>query len=386
MIFWLMALGMAGMSAALVLRALGRSLAGDGVNPDLAVYKAQLAEVDRDLARGMIGAGEAEGLRLEIKRRILDLDRAGGLGGRADGPQSRGVVLALLGVALVSAVALYLRLGAPGYPDLPHSEQLAQSQELRAARPSQEKAEAIATAGRPAPAAADAEFATLMDQLRAAVAARPDDVQGLRLLAENERKLGRLPEAARAQEQLLAALGKRATAQDWASLADSLVNAAGGVVTADGEAAILSALKADPANPTARFYAGLHEAQIGRPDLAFAFWSQLLESGPADAPWVPFITARLPEIAAAAGVDYEPPPAMADQAAMIAGMVEGLESRLMEGGGSAEEWAQLVRALGVLGAADRLNAAWARAQEALADDAGGLALVRAEAEAAGIAP
>ena len=40
---------------------------------DLAVYRDQLAEVERDLARGVIGAAEAEGARLEIQRRMLKL-------------------------------------------------------------------------------------------------------------------------------------------------------------------------------------------------------------------------------------------------------------------------------------------------------------------------
>ena len=38
---------------------------------DMRVYRDQLAEVDRDAARGLLGAEEAEAARVEVKRRML---------------------------------------------------------------------------------------------------------------------------------------------------------------------------------------------------------------------------------------------------------------------------------------------------------------------------
>src|SRR4051795_12781306 len=43
---------------------------------NLAVYRDQLAEIDRDLARGLLTAEQAETARAEIGRRILALDTA----------------------------------------------------------------------------------------------------------------------------------------------------------------------------------------------------------------------------------------------------------------------------------------------------------------------
>ncbi|HYU12500.1 MAG TPA: c-type cytochrome biogenesis protein CcmI, partial [Stellaceae bacterium] len=40
---------------------------------NLAVYRDQLAEIDRDLARGLLNAEQAEAARAEIGRRILAL-------------------------------------------------------------------------------------------------------------------------------------------------------------------------------------------------------------------------------------------------------------------------------------------------------------------------
>ncbi|WP_284163479.1 c-type cytochrome biogenesis protein CcmI [Frigidibacter sp. SD6-1] len=391
MVFWLIAAALAALIPAALWRAAQRVRPEEapGTASDLALYKSQLGEVDRDLARGTIGAGEADALRLEIKRRILALDRQGvavadnKAGGLA-------LPLALTALAIAGAAGLYLRLGVPTYPDLPHAARIAKAEALKAARPTQEAAEAEAAKARPPAPAPDPQYASLMDQLRAAVAQRPGDVQGLRLLAENERKLGNLPAAARAEEQLVAALGAKATSADFAALADALVLSAGGTVTAEAEAAVVASLGADPANGTARFYAGLVEAQTGRPDRAFPLWRDLLADSPAEAPWVPFIEANIEGLAAAAGVDYQPvrktaPAFDPGQAEMIAGMVDGLEARLKAEGGSAEEWAQLMRALGVLKETDRGRAAWALAQAALAGDPEGLAMVRAEAEAAGVA-
>lgn len=401
--FWIVAMAMALAAGALILWTLlrARQPATGAMDTDLAVYRAQLAEVGRDLERGIIGTGEADALRLEIKRRILDADRAarGVVGTAAAGLPV--LPAAATAVLIGGAFLLYDRLGAPGYADLPHAGRVARAEAAKAARPTQPEAEAEAARNRPAPPAPAEDFAGLMDQLRAALADRPDDVTGLRLLAQNERRLGNLSAAARAQERLVAVLGDKATADDRAALADVLISAAGGLVTAEAEAAITATLRADPANGTARFYAGLLEAQTGRPDLAFLFWRDLRKDSPANAPWVPYIDSQMEMLAAAAGADYTPPaaqgPDAADMAAaaamsederagMIEGMVAGLEERLFTEGGSGGEWAQLLTALGVLGDKDRAHAAWTRAEAALKDQPDALAEVRAAADKAGVTP
>ena len=401
MLFWLVAGALTAGAAAWLVRAARADVPDASGNPDLAVYRAQLAELQRDCARGVVSEADAAPIRAEVARRILESDRRQAAPGQI-ALRDGGATLPLLatGLALIAAIGLYLWLGAPGYPDLPHSERLAHAEQMKARRPSQADAEAAATKQRPAAPPPAADLAALMDKLRAAVAARPTDVQGLTLLARNERALGNLSAAARAQTQLIAVLGPKTTADDMAELADILVNAAGGTVTAEAEAALTRTLALDPENGTARFYAGLLEAQTGRPDIAFRLWNGLLTDGPAEAPWVPYIQAQMPMLAAAAGTDYAPPvkgPAAADvaaatgmnatdRAAMIQTMVTGLEQRLTTQGGSPQEWAQLMTALGVLGDQDRARAALARAATALAGDPDGLAQVQAAATAAGIAP
>jgi len=113
--------------------------------------------------------------------------------------------------------------------------------------------------------------------------------------------------------------------------------------------------------------------------------------------------ARIGEVAQAAGVDYALPAdvavpgpsaeeveAAADmtpeaQGAMVQGMVEGLAERLATTGGSAGEWAQLVTALATLGEIDRARAILAEAEAVFAGKADDMGVIRAAAEAAGIA-
>ena len=400
--FWVITLG----GAVLVAVALAAALLRGGrpafdAHPDLRLYRAQLADIDRDLARGVLSPAEADQVRMEVSRRLLDADRVA----QADtsptgqGPGRLAAVLVAAGVVLASA-GLYTSLGAPGYGDLPRALRLAEAERIRQSRPDQATLEAaVAKAAPPDPAAVDQATADLLDRLRAVVADRPDDLRGQGFLARGEATVGNFAAARQAQERVLALKGADATAEDYAELADLMVLAAGGAVSPEAETALRSALSLDPANGTARYYTGLLAAQTGRPDIAFQMWRRLLEDGPADAPWTPPIRANIAQLAQMAGVDYTPPDAgpgpsaadvaaaaempTEDQTAMIRGMVTRLADRLANEGGPPADWARLVRAYGVLGETDAARSIWAEAQQVFPDPAD-LAPVRAAAEAAGV--
>jgi len=400
MLFWIFAAALAAVVIATLWRAASAApIALGTAEHDMSVYRDQLAEVERDLARGVIAPEEAGRLRVEISRRILALDRqrAAGEGG-ARGPRLAVPLLAALAAA--GAVALYARLGTPEMPDMPMSGRLAAAEDLRAARPTQAAAEAAVP---PETVAPDPEFAALMDKLRASTEDHPDLAEGFRLLATYEARLGNFAAAARAKAHYISLLPPaQVSADDQAELTDLLIRAAGGIVTADAEAAIAATLQRDPVNGTARFYQGLMEFQTGRPDRAFGIWRVLLERGPQDAPWIPYLRDNIATVAALAGVDYAPPAALPgpsaadmaaaadmsgeDRSAMIRGMVEGLETRLADGGGSPAEWARLIGALGVLGEGDRALAARDAARAAYAGDAAALAEIDDAGARAGLAP
>ncbi len=376
----------------------GRGRGGSAAEYDLQVYRDQMKEVDRDLARGVLADEEAQRLKLEVSRRILEADKAvqagkAGFGGTPKAAAWAGAALAA--VMLVGGTfAVYTQLGAPGYPDLPLERRIAIAEQARAERPGQGVAEAEAALRNPPPGedAFDAEYLDLVRRLREVVAERPDDLRGVQLLARQEAGMGRFADAWKAQSRYVQLKGEAATAADFADLADMMVLAAGGYVSPEAEAVLNEALQRDSTNGVARYYTGLMYAQTGRPDVAFRIWSQQLAQSAPDAPWQDPIRAQIERVAMEAGVDYTPPPrdggmnapflngpnqaqidaagemSAADRMAMIEGMVGGLAERLSSEGGTAEEWARLIRAYGVLGRTEDAARAWAAAQDAFPDD------------------
>lgn len=385
MLFWLAPLLIATAVALLLLRAL-RAVPDNGLSTaasDIAVYRDQLKEVERDLARGVLTSAEAEAVRTEVSRRLLDADRRGAAG--VSGSEGRFLPAAILVVAalLAGSFLVYARIGAPGVSDLPMATRLADLDAAARARPGQAEAEVGARALLPQAPEPDTAFAELMERLRATLAIRPDDIRGLRLLAENEARLGNFAAAREAQERLVAAHGDDVPLTERTMLLDMMVFAAGGYVSPEAEAVLAGILRDAPEDETARYYAGLLFAQTGRPDRAFPIWRRLVEISRQDAPWMPVIRAEIEAVAAGAGIDYalpvQPGPSAADVAAaaamttaerdqMIRGMVDGLAGRLATDGGPPEDWARLIGALGVLGDTDRARAIADEAMQVFADN------------------
>lgn len=407
--FWFLTAAMTIMVAAAILRPfLGRAqaVAEPAAAYDLGVYRDQLREVDRDVRRGVLSPDEAERLRTEIGRKILDADRAMA---RQAAPAVRGArtwVAAALLVALVAGSgAIYWRFGSPDMPDLPLAGRIAAADERLAALPAQAEVAAQAPQ-RPAPQP-DPDYLRLIEQLRQAVASRPDDPQGLALLAEHEARLGNTAAALQAQERLIALRGDQNTAADHVRLAALMIDAGGGMVSAEARAHIDMALRLDPADGQARYLAGLMYAQNDRPDLAFRIWRDLLENGPAAAPWVPTIRQFMPELSWLAGEpNYQPPPLSApalpgpdagalaaasgmtaeEQQQMIAGMVGNLETRLTTDGGTPEEWARLVTSLVRIGNEPHAREMLARARDIYSGTPQALDILDGAAATVGLAP
>jgi len=399
--FYLSAGAMLVMVAAVLLQALRRAATADtpAGAEDLAVYRDQLAEVDRDLARGVLPVEEADRLRTEVQRRILEAGRALPVNPNL-APSHPAMAAGIVIFALLGSGLLYLTLGQPGYPDVPIAARLANAEADYKNRPSQDAIEAAQPAFAP-PADADKIALDIIEKLRQAVAKRPDDLQGQIYLAQQEGGLGNFAAARKAQQAVIRLKGAQATADDYANLGVMMIYAAQGIVSPEAEAALTETLKRDPTQPAARFYMGLMAAQVGRPDKTFPLWKALLDEGPDTAPWIPVISDRLQEIADAAGIPYQAPQAKGptagdmanaaqmspqDRQKMIEGMVGGLESRLMAEGGAIEDWTKLINALGVLNATDRAKAAYAKAQADFAGKPGELSALKAAATAAGVAP
>ena len=399
--FFISASAMTLMVAVVLIQSVRRAgtAAPAGGAEDLIIYRDQLAEVDRDLARGVLPVEEAGRLRTEVQRRMLEVGRTQPVT-PTQTPVHPALVAFVVLLALAGSAALYMSLGAPGYPDLPISDRMANAEAAYQDRPSQDTLEAAQPAFTP-PADADKITLDILDQLRKSVAERPDDLQGHIFLSQQEASLGNFAAARKAQHAVIRLKGAQASADDYAQLGVMMIYAAQGIVSPEAEAALTETLKRDPTQPAARFYMGLMAAQVGRPDKTFPLWKALLDEGPDTAPWIPVITERLQNIADAAGIPYQAPEAKGptagdmanaaqmspeDRQKMIEGMVGGLESRLMAEGGLIEDWTKLINALGVLKATDRAKAAYTKAQADFAGKPGELSALKAAATAAGVAP
>lgn len=373
--FWALAGSLSVVVVALLVAAMRRVpvQAADGAASDLAVYRDQLAEIERDLARSTIGPDEAARLRAEIGKRVIEADRER-KAAPAVGPSATAYRLALVlvgGLVVPGALLAYWGLGAPGYPDMALAPRLAALDAGMAVRPAQEAE--LATLGR-------ARDADLDQQLQVELAAVTDP-SALRDRFRGAFEAGRMQEAVRLQERLLAVIGDAAGSNDHANLALALVAEASGYVSPEAEAALRASLKADMSNELSRYLVGEMFLQGGRFDQAFRFWRPIAEDGTPGSPWVTSIRERIGEVADLAGIPYDLPKEAApagptagdvaaagemspqDRQAMIEGMVKQLSDRLATQGGAVEDWNRLIRSLAVL---ERLPEAQAVYDEAKA--------------------
>ncbi|MCS6622991.1 c-type cytochrome biogenesis protein CcmI [Roseibacterium beibuensis] len=265
--FWIMTALMAALAGLLVLAGARRgAVAGDLVTPDVA--SAELAELDRLKARGLLDEAGWAAARAEAGRRILSAGR--GAAPLASGPRDRFWVLGGMVATVAGALGLYMLVAAPGLPD--------QAFEKRVD-----------------------EWATQLDTLEppqiAAVVARvveerPDDHQALTMLGAARFEAGDPIGAVSAFRRAVAV--RPEDAQSWARLGESLVRANGGAVDGDAEAAFRQALARDPGQLGARYFLG--EAALARGDAAMTrrMWLPLIEVlDPAD-PRRADLQARLP--------------------------------------------------------------------------------------------
>jgi len=329
---------------------------------DVAVYRDQLEEIERDRADGRIGHDEFEAARAEVSRRLLSAAAAAGTAAAtaADGRRPR--VLALAGAVIavpLIAIPLYELLGSPGLA----GGQAVASRE----RESDKQAPPIAE---------------LIIRIEQHLKENPKDSRGWEVIAPVYMRLGRYGDAARARRNLLDLLGS--TAERETDLGEALAIASGGEVTPDAKAAFERAGAIEPGNIKSMFYLGVGAQQHGDNIEAARLWRELIAQAPPNAPWLPLVRERLAQIgdADAYALAARPPapgPTAEDVAAargmspeergqFVRTMVARLETRLHEDGRDVDGWLRLLRAYVVLGERDKAKAAAAEARGALAGE------------------
>jgi cytochrome c-type biogenesis protein CcmH len=357
MAIWIVFALMAGAAVMAVLWPLSRKPAPEaGLDPETQFYREQLAEIDRDLARGLLSVSEAEGARTEAARRLLRAPQAGSAGEVFGEPALRrrraASAIALCAVPLL-ALAVY---GAYGSPQLPSR--------ARAARLESSPQQLDLTAA--------------LARIEGHLAANPNDGRGWEVVAPVYLSAGRVQDAAKAYSHAVRLLGQNALR--LTNYGEALVAAEGGVISADARQAFEQALRHDAASPKAQYYLAKAAEQDGDAATARSRYSAILSSSPPDAPWVVLIKEQLAQLdgkdvgAVVAGLPES------NREAAVKGMVEGLAQRLAASGGTAAEWARLVRSYAVLGEHDKAHLTLDNARRALAQDQAGLRQLNAMAQ------
>lgn len=228
---------------------------------DIALFRAQLAELDREREAGRLDEGGHRAARIEVQRRLI---------AAADQPEAeatarRGsaVLLGLVPVIAAAGIGLYLLRGSPGMPSATYDVR----SEIRARD--------------------DALLGTLRQRL-AGLDPRSDEArQGWVLLGNAESGRGNFAEAITAWSRALEARFDLDLAGNIAEAEIQRGNADAALVW------IARGLAEAPQDVRLRFLGGAAEALAGRSDRARAFWRSIIDESPPDAPWRAMLQRRI---------------------------------------------------------------------------------------------
>jgi cytochrome c-type biogenesis protein CcmH len=253
MLEFLLALLTAGIVGVLLVPLLRMRLgASEQLQDGLAIYRDQLAEVERERAAGSLSVEDAAATRTEIERRLLAAADKDGNKDTSAAPQPAAAWRRFLPPALcllipAFALGLYLRIGQPSVPSAPF---------VRYPHAS---------------ATASPRTGPSLDQQIAAARARLKETSD--------------------DSEALSVLGELLTQQT------------DGVVPKPAVDLFRRALAKQADDARALFYLGLHEAQAGEPRAALGRWLDLEARSPEDAPWLPMLHAEIDRVAKQANID-----------------------------------------------------------------------------------
>jgi len=355
MTLWLGLALMTVLAVAAVWWPLARRQGASRSGTDVAVYRDQLDEIERDAAASRIGKAEAEAARVEVSRRLIAAAEAAKATPVGAAPAMtvwyrRATLAAGIVLLPLAAGATYFALGSPNFVPV--------------------AIESVADGQPPLPGGIEDTVAEVETYLQS----NPRNGRGWELLAPVYLRLGRFDDAVKARRNALDIFGPDAAR--LGDLGEAIVMASNGVVTPEAKDLFARANAADPDDVMAQYYLGLTAKQEGRRDDAEKRWRALLSAAPEGAPWLSLVRnalARIDEPSRQAAL----PPDHPQQAAAappehsgdaINGMVERLAERLKKDGSDISGWIQLVRSYRVLGKADKADAAIADARTALAND------------------
>jgi len=228
-----------------------RPLAGkaDRKQANLAIFRDQLTELERERSEGSLAESDFEQAKRELQRRLLEEVEpdAGAMTPGTHGP-SRKLAVAILVLMPVLAVLGYGMLGNPNALD-----------PTRIAAPPQMTQEQIND---------------MVAKLAARMEANPDNMQGWLMLARSYKTMGRYADAAEAYGKAEKVIND--DPELLASYAETIAMATGNGLTGKPRQLVERALKIDPQHPHSLFLAGAAAMEAGDNKKGIAYWEALL--------------------------------------------------------------------------------------------------------------
>ena len=341
---------------------------------DLNVYKNQLIEIERDLDNGTINLNEAQAAKNEISRRILnastDFDNATNESQYNSKPL---VIFCALVLVPIFAIGIYLLSGSPRLPDMPIA--------TRTNLPTEQQ-----------------DISLLIAQVEARLAEYPEDGKGWEVIAPVYLRLQQPEKAVVAYNNVIRFLGPNEVR--LTSLGEAIVLANNGQVVAEAISVFERVLEINEDSTKSKFYLALGQSQSGEITQATMSWKNLISEANGDEPWLETakqqlaaLESELPKQTENSGVapdlseinleDFEELDT-ATRNQMIMGMVEGLNKRLKNEGGSLNEWMQLINSQIVLGNRAEAQDAVNRALKYFSDDQNSIDTISAVAKSANL--
>ena len=243
---------------------------------DVAIYKDQLTEADREFERGLLSVEQLDSVKTEIQRKLLTAaDRS--VENPSFSPTCNSKIMTTFGLVLflsMGSVSIYSFLGSPKLGNIAFADR-----DIEKERKDLSDVQAVS------------EMMVLVESLEKQLATDPNNLDGWLMLGRSRVSLGQFDRAIEAYEKALKLSPVNLDA--LVDYAEVLIFINEGQVSSDALKSLQYAHKINVAHPKARYYIALHHAQTGNIQIAIQDWVDLLSISLPNASWIQTVQSQI---------------------------------------------------------------------------------------------